>query len=49
MFTSSSGSLSIVLFAIAGLWGAWCWWRDQPSAFFWRMLRVAQVTIVIRP
>ncbi len=41
------GVLSIVLFSIAGLWGAWCWWRTIPSTFFWRLLRVAQVTIVL--
>ena len=41
------GVLSIVLFSITGLWGAWCWWRTTASVFFWRMLRVAQVTIVV--
>lgn len=41
------GSLAIAFFAVAGVWGAWCWHRFQPSRFFWRMLRVGQVTIVI--
>ena len=42
------GVLSIVLFSVAGLWGAWCWWRRRSSRFFWQVLRVAQVTIVVQ-
>jgi hypothetical protein len=42
------GMAAITLFSIAGVFGAWCWWRVEPSVWFWRILRVAQVTIVIQ-
>jgi hypothetical protein len=28
--------------AAAGLWGAWRWYRVEPSSAFWKMLRVSQ-------
>jgi hypothetical protein len=31
--------------AAAGGWGAWCWYRVQPSALFWRLLRLSQVVV----
>ncbi|MGI8411909.1 MAG: hypothetical protein ACR2QA_05315 [Solirubrobacteraceae bacterium] len=42
------GVLSIVLSGLAGLYGAWRWWRGQPSAWFWRLLRAAQAVIVLQ-
>jgi hypothetical protein len=42
------GALAIGLFVLAGLWGAWCWWRTTSSPWFWRLLRVAQVTIIVQ-
>jgi hypothetical protein len=42
------GSLVIALSAITGLWGAWRWWRVEPSHLFWRLLRTAQVVLVIQ-
>ena len=32
----------------AGLWGGYAWYREQPSAGFWYLLRVAQVTMVLQ-
>jgi hypothetical protein len=42
------GAIAIALFTVAGLWGAWCWWRMSPNPWFWRVLRVAQLTIVVQ-
>lgn len=33
--------------AAAGLWGAWRWYRVEPSALFWRLLRASQVAAVL--
>jgi len=32
----------------AGLWGAYAWYREQPSVGFWYLLRVAQATMVLQ-
>ena len=42
------GVLAIVLNAAAGLWGAWRWWRFDPSALFWRLLRAGQAVVVLQ-
>jgi hypothetical protein len=36
-----------VLFAAAAALGAWRWWRVEPSDWFWRLLRAAQVVLVL--
>ena len=41
------GSAVIALSAATGLWGAWCWWRAEPSRLFWRLLRTSQVVLLI--
>jgi hypothetical protein len=41
------GVLAIALNAVAGVYGAWCWWRAISPAWFWRILRSAQVVIVL--
>jgi hypothetical protein len=41
------GVLSLVLNAAAGLWGAWRYWRAQPSKLFWRLLRAGQLAVVL--
>lgn len=33
---------------LAGLIGAWCWWRVHPSTLFWRVLRAGQALIVVQ-
>jgi hypothetical protein len=42
------GVLSIALNGAAGLYGAWCWWRAQPSVWFWRGLRAGQAVVVVQ-
>ena len=41
------GALAIALNAVAGLYGAWCWWQAVSSPWFWRVLRAAQVVLVV--
>jgi hypothetical protein len=41
------GIAAIVLNALAGLWGAWSWWRARPSTSFWRLLRLGQLAVVV--
>jgi hypothetical protein len=41
------GVLSIALNALAGAYGAWCWWRARRSTWFWRLLRPGQAMIVL--
>ena len=41
------GVLAIALSALAGLLGAWCWWRVRQSHWFWRVMRAAQAVIVV--
>ncbi len=41
------GVLALALSALAGVYGAWCWWRAQQSAWFWRVLRAGQVVVVL--
>ena len=31
----------------AGLWGAWRWWRVEPSRAFWPLLRTGQALVMI--
>jgi hypothetical protein len=42
------GSAVIVLFAITGLYGAWRWYRVEPSQLFWRLLRTSQVVLLLQ-
>jgi hypothetical protein len=32
---------------LAGAWGAYFWWRREPSIWFWYFLRVAQLVTVV--
>jgi hypothetical protein len=41
------GVAAITLNAVAAAFGAWCWYRAESNALFWRVLRAAQVSIVI--
>lgn len=40
------GVLLLVFNLAAGLVGAWAWFKVEPSVLFWRLLRIAQATIV---
>lgn len=42
------GVLLLVFNLAAGIVGAWAWLRVEPSLLFWRLLRIAQVTIVVQ-
>jgi hypothetical protein len=42
------GVLTITLNTAACLFGAWCWWRASPNLWFWRLLRVAQASLVVQ-
>ena len=42
------GVLAIALMAAVALYGAWAWWRVQPRPGLWRLLRVAQVVVIIQ-
>jgi hypothetical protein len=42
------GVAAITVNAIAGVYGAWLWWRVVPSsAWFWRVLRAGQAIVVL--
>jgi hypothetical protein len=41
------GVLAIALNGVACVYGAWCWWRAEASAWFWRVLRFAQLVVVV--
>ena len=41
------GVLAITLNAVAALFGGWCWFRGQPSRWFWRVLRTGQIMVVV--
>jgi hypothetical protein len=44
-------AVGVVLLALnlaAGLLGAWCWQRVEPSPLFWRLLRAGQTAIVLQ-
>jgi hypothetical protein len=42
------GVLAIALNGVAGLYGAWCWWRARTSTWFWRLLRAGQLAVVVQ-
>jgi hypothetical protein len=33
--------------AVAGAWGAWCWWRVRDAPGFWPLLRVGQGLVML--
>jgi hypothetical protein len=41
------GVLAIGVNAVAAGWGAWCWYRWESSALFWRVLRLGQALVVL--
>jgi hypothetical protein len=41
------GGLMCALFAAAAALGGWRWWRVEPSEAFWRLLRAAQVIMLL--
>lgn len=43
-----TGVTLLVLNLAAGLLGAWCWYRVEPSPRFWQLLRAGQAAIVVQ-
>jgi hypothetical protein len=41
------GVLALALSAVSALLGAWCWWRAQQNAWFWRLLRSMQAVLLL--
>jgi hypothetical protein len=39
---------AIALNALAFVYGAWCWRQARQSVWFWRVLRTAQVAVVVQ-
>jgi hypothetical protein len=46
-FHIALGSALIAVNALAGLWGAWCWHRREPSRAFWILLRAGQALVLV--
>lgn len=44
----TTGIALLVLNLAAGLLGAWCWYRVEPSTRFWQLLRAGQAAIVLQ-
>lgn len=44
----AAGVALIALNLAAGLLGAWCWYRVEPSPRFWQLLRAGQAAIVVQ-
>jgi hypothetical protein len=42
------GVVTIVLSGVAGVFGAWCWWRVRTNPWFWRLLRASQAFVVLQ-
>ena len=41
------GVLTLTTSALAGLWGAWRWYRVEPSDLFWKLLRLSQLVVLV--
>jgi hypothetical protein len=41
------GVAMIAVNAVAGLYGAWAWWRERPAPGFWPLLRTGQALVMI--
>jgi hypothetical protein len=41
------GGLALAVNLLAGLWGAWRWWRVEPSRAFWIAVRAGQALVVL--
>jgi hypothetical protein len=42
------GIVVVAANALAGAWGAVCWWRHVPSVAYWYILRVAQASVIVQ-
>jgi hypothetical protein len=46
-FAQALGFVVAALNALAGLYGAWRWWRVDPDRAFWVLLRLAQAATAV--
>ncbi len=46
-FHAGLGVATLALTVAAAGWGAWRWWRVEPSSWFWRLLRGAQALLLL--
>ena len=46
--TLAAEILAIALNAMACVYGGWSWWRARASAWYWRLLRTAQASVVLQ-
>lgn len=42
------GTLAIAACAVAGLWGAWLWWRAEAQPAFWHVLRAGEALLAVQ-
>src|SRR5947207_12509997 len=42
------GITAIALNGVAFLFGAWCWRRAESKQWFWRVLRAAQLVVIVQ-
>jgi hypothetical protein len=47
-FHVALGVAVIATNAVAGVWGAWCWWRARDAPGFWPLLRVGQGLVMLQ-
>jgi len=47
-FHAGLGVALIAVNAVAGLWGAWCWWRGRQGRGFWPLLRGGQGLVMLQ-
>jgi hypothetical protein len=40
--------VALTLSALACIYGAWSWWRARATAWLWRVIRAAQVAVVVQ-
>jgi hypothetical protein len=46
-FHIALGVALIAVNAVAGLYGAWAWWRQRHAPAFWPLLRIGQALVMI--
>jgi hypothetical protein len=46
-FHIALGVALIAVNAVAGLYGAWAWWRERHAPAFWPLLRIGQALVVV--
>jgi hypothetical protein len=42
------GSVATVTLAVAGVWGAWLWWRVEAQPAFWTVLRAGEAFLAVQ-